>query len=442
MTTATLSTVDLDQDLDQDLDGAAPRRPRIMSRALALAFVSSFGAAVSFYLLLSVVPLYATSGGADGTGAGLVTGALMLSTVVAELATPRLVARFGYRPVLATGLLLLGAPALLLPASADMAAIVAVCLVRGLGFAVTVVVGSALVATLVPAERRGEGLGLYGVVVGVPAVTALPLGVWLAANAGYAIVFVAGAVAALAGVAAVPGLTGLPGRQAEVAPSGVQPAQSQSGRPLGILAGLRSAALVRPSVVFAATTMAVGVVVTFLPLAVTQAAGNLAAAALLAQAASATLARWWAGRHGDRHGPARQLIPGLLVSAAGMLLLVLTASPVAVVAGMVLFGAGFGVTQNASLALMFDRVPASGYGTVSALWNLAYDGGLGLGAIGFGVLAARAGYPAAFALTAALMLAALVPALRDGVQQRRKVGPGGDRRPLADGNRPSWQASA
>jgi hypothetical protein len=44
---------------------------------VALAFVSSFGALASFYLLLSVVPLYDTSAGAGGTGAGLVTGALM-----------------------------------------------------------------------------------------------------------------------------------------------------------------------------------------------------------------------------------------------------------------------------------------------------------------------------------------------------------------------------
>ncbi len=38
---------------------------------------------------------------------------------------------------------------------------------------------------------------------------------------------------------------------------------------------------------------------------------------------------------------------------------------------------------------------------------------MGLGAAGFGLLAAGTGYPAAFAITAAAMLAALAPALRD-----------------------------
>ena len=54
---------------------------------------------------------------------------------------------------------------------------------------------------------------------------------------------------------------------------------------------------------------------------------------------------------------------------------------------------------------MFDRVSASGYGAASALWSLAYDGGLGLGAAGFGLLAAATSYPGAFAVTAALRIA-------------------------------------
>jgi predicted MFS family arabinose efflux permease len=190
------------------------------------------------------------------------------------------------------------------------------------------------------------------------------------------------------------------------------------GHSLGIRAGLGTPALVRPAVVFAATTTAAGVVVTFVPIAVTRDGGNLAALGLFGQAIAATASRWWAGRYGDRRGPARLLVPAVLLTALGILALALTADPVVVVAGMVLFGTGFGVAQNATLALMFDRVPAGGYGTVSALWNLAYDGGLGLGAAGFGLLASGTGYPAGFAVTAALVLAASLPALLDRAASR------------------------
>ena len=79
---------------------------------------------------------------------------------------------------------------------------------------------------------------------------------------------------------------------------------------------------------------------------------------------------------------------------------------------MGLFGAGFGIIQNASMATMLNRVAPSGYGAVSAIWNLAYDLGLGTGAFGFGLVATRTGYPPAFAITAALVLVALVPVAR------------------------------
>jgi predicted MFS family arabinose efflux permease len=310
------------------------------------------------------------------------------------------VARFGYRLVYAAGLLLLGAPALALTVSASMAVILAVSVVRGVGLAIVVVVGSALVASLVPRERRGEGLGLLGVVVGVPSIVALPLGVWLAREIGYPPVFVTGALASVVALAVIPGL-----------PDRAPAPGAQS--PFGITTGVRMPALVRPSLVLAATAMATGVVVTFLPLVLPPSTGDLAAWALLAQALSSTLSRWWAGHHGDRHDAHRLIAPGVLATAAGALALVMTASPAAVVIGMVLLGAGFGMAQNATLALMFDRVTPSGYDTVSALWNLAYDAGLGLGGVGFGVLASRTGYPAAFAVTAAVVLGALVPAWRD-----------------------------
>ena len=74
---------------------------------------------------------------------------------------------------------------------------------------------------------------------------------------------------------------------------------------------------------------------------------------------------------------------------------------------MAAFGAGFGLAQATTLNTMLARVPAGQYGAVSAAWNTAYDLGCGAGAIGIGMVAATAGYPAAFAVAAVLVLAAL-----------------------------------
>jgi MFS family permease len=88
------------------------------------------------------------------------------------------------------------------------------------------------------------------------------------------------------------------------------------------------------------------------------------------------------------------------------------------IAGMCLFGTGFGIIQNATFALMIDRAPAGGYGTASALWNLAFDAGYGAGPIVFGLFVAHTGYPVAFGLTGTLMLVALLPAVRDAAAAR------------------------
>jgi MFS family permease len=383
-------------------------RPRLVSSRFAAALLASFGALTSFYLLLSETPMYAVSAGAGSAGAGLVTGSLMLTTVLAEFASPRLLARFGYRAVFAAGALLLGGPAPALLAPHSMAIIIAVSIARGIGFGLSTVVIGALVAASVPAERRGEGIGLAGVVACVPAIVALPSGVWLAQNTGDAVVIAITAISALAPLAATPWLADPASQQAE--------AGSAGNGPNGLMSSLRSGGMLRPGLIFAATTVSAGVVASFLPLAAGVSAG-VATLGLFAQAVTATASRWWAGRRGDRHGHAGLLIPGLLTAAAGMASLIWVSAPVAVIAGMCLFGIGFGIAQNATFALMIDRAPASGYGTASALWNLAYDAGYGTGPIVFGVFVAHTGYPAAFALTGLLILAALLPAVRDRRQQ-------------------------
>ncbi len=384
--------------------GRPAPRARLISGRLALVLMSSFGALTSFYLLLSVTPMYAVSAGAGSAEAGVVTGSLMLATVLAEFTSARLMRRYGYRTVFAAGALLLGGPALALLGPHSLATIVAVSIARGIGFGLNTVVTGALVAAALPPQRRGEGIGLAGVVACVPAIVALPSGVWLADNTGYAVVIAITAASALAPLAAVPWLPGPADRQAE--------ADRGTGQAAGLLASLRSGGQLRPSLVFAATTVSAGVVAAFLPLASGVTAGA-AALGLFTQAVASTVSRWWAGRHGDRHSHAGLLVPGLLTAAAGMTILIWVAAPAALIAGMALFGIGFGITQNVTFALMIDRVPVSGYGTASALWNLAYDAGYGAGPAVFGAFVAHTGYPAAFALTGMLMLAALVPAARD-----------------------------
>lgn len=368
-------------------------RPRLFTVPVVRLYGLNFAAMCSFYLLLSVVPLYTAGRGIGELGAGLSIGVLMFAAVGGELATPWLAARLGYRPLLVAGLLLLGLPALLLPAVTGTVGLIAVSVTRGIGFAIVVVAVGAMATWALPRERRGEGLGLLGVVAMVPAVLVLPLGVWLVGRVGFVPVF---AVAAVAVLVAAPLAPSVVNREDD-------PAQDAAR------ASVREPALLRPVAVFAVTAIAGGVVVAFLPTAVS---AHAAVPALFAQSAAATLVRWLAGRAGDRRPAAGLLVPAVLLTAAGMALAAFTGSTVAVIAGMAVFGAGFGLAQAASLTTMLQRTERSQYGAVSAAWNAAYDLGWGAGALGIGFVVAAAGYPAAFAATAALVLLAIPTALR------------------------------
>jgi MFS family permease len=151
------------------------------------------------------------------------------------------------------------------------------------------------------------------------------------------------------------------------------------------------------------------VVDSFLPLAKGIPA-SLCSVALLVQSIAATLSRWQAGRYGDRYGHSRLLTPALIVSAIGLAAMIGLSSPVLVMVSMVLFGAGFGVIESATFALMLDQLPEA---TASARWNLAYDAGYGAGPAAFGLFATATGYPVAFALTGIVVLAIVPAALRE-----------------------------
>jgi predicted MFS family arabinose efflux permease len=378
----------------------ATEREVLLTRPVVLLTFVAFAALFGFQLLLSVVPLYADEAGGGSSGAGLATAAFMLSTVLTQIQMPRILGRYGYRRTLAAGLLFLGVPALFYAYAQTLVPILAVTLVRGVGFGIITVVFAALVVELAPPGRTGEALGLIGVAITLPNIFCNALGLWLVGQFGYGIVFLLGGVAPLLGLGMVAGI-----RSAATSEKG----EEEEGA--GFFAGLGRAPLLRILLLFAATTMAGGVVLTFLPLAVPGSGFFSAAGALLIVGVTSTASRWWAGRFGDRRDPRLLLTPGILACAAGMVCLPL--GGVVLLVGAVLFGTGFGLLQNATLILMMGRVSKSEYGLGSTLWNAAFDAGTGIGAFAFGFVISAVGFSWSFFICAALVASALLLVILD-----------------------------
>src|SRR5699024_1851033 len=169
-----------------------------MPALLTMTFLGFSG----FSALMPVAPLWAAEGGAASIGVGAVNGVLMLFTVLTQPFVPSLLRTWGWGPVMATGLLLLGLPSLAHLASDALPLTLALAAVRGLGFGVLTVTGSAAVANLVAPRRQGAAVGVYGLGIAVPQVLLMPAGPWLVELVGFWVVFTLGALPVLGSIPA------------------------------------------------------------------------------------------------------------------------------------------------------------------------------------------------------------------------------------------------
>lgn len=86
-----------------------------------------------------------------------------------------------------------------------------------------------------------------------------------------------------------------------------------------------------------------------------------------------------------------------------------------------MFGGGFGAVQNEALLSMFYRLPRSKVSEASAVWNMAFDAGTGLGSFIFGAVAAQLAYSGAFGAGALVVALGLAVTLSDAVMGRHRI---------------------
>lgn len=359
-----------------------------------------------YSLLMPVAPLWAARGGADEAGAGLVTGVFMLFTVLTQLFVPAALRRFGWTAVLVTGLVLLGAPSIIHLLSDELWPILALAAVRGGGFAVLTVCGSTAVAELVEPARRGRAIGAFGIGIAAPQVLLLPAAPWLAEHLGAWTVFLLASAPILGIMFAVP-----LGRRLNALPPHPDPIDAAHH---GVR---RYLALMPPVLLLLGVTLAGGALITFVPQLGVSA--PVATVGLLLLTGLAAVSRWGVGHFADQFGPRRIMWPFVIATVTGMSAIAWSvagegtlagdrnARIVVMLIGMGVVGIAYGALQNLTLGASFETVPRRDQVIVSAVWNIGFDAGTGLGAVIVGAVAAAFGFPPAFLFAAGLSLLTL-----------------------------------
>ncbi len=345
--------------------------------------------------LQTVVPAVAQSTTGRLSDGGLVTALTAAATVAAELVMPTLLGRIAGGRVFAGALLLLGVGSLAhLAVEMSLGAILAISVVRGVGFGAATVSGAVLVAELAEAHARGRAVGNLGLVVGLSSMVAPSLGLLLLGASGEAAVWLYAGGIALLGVPIVLRL------------EASQLRQSREGPPL--YRALQRPGLMVPVVGLALLTATYGGLVSFAPRILEPTGIGSAATFFLMYGGVRALTRWSGGHAADRFGYRRVLLVGMLSACCGIALLAVTIHPLAVLLSGALYGGGSGMAQSAIFIGMLEQSSTGETRLVGTLWNLAFDAGVSLGGVVLGLVAANAGYSGVLITMPVLTLLALV----------------------------------
>jgi MFS family permease len=366
---------------------------RLLTRPFALCFVANLLQGLAFNLFLHF-PGFLKQLGADELRIGFISALTAVAAIALRPPIGRAMDRYGRRPVILAGgavnVLVVG---LYLTIDGIGPWLYAVRVVHGLAEALLFSSLFTFAADTVPADRRTQGLALFGVSGMLPISLAGVYGDWVLPRQGYEALFVSSLVLAITSFFASLPLRDVPRRRAEPGQTvGFRAALGQPDlAPLWMMGGVFSIALTG-FFVFIKTfvdTTGIGTVGGFFS----------------AYTISALVLRAFFGWLPDRLGPKRVLVPALLSLAVGSLALARADDAADVTWAGLLCGIGHGYTFPILFGLVVNRTPEENRGAALAIFTALFDMGLLVGGPLLGAVIGRFGYSGMYAAGGVLTLA-------------------------------------
>ncbi len=376
----------------------------------------TFAVFMSVFQLLPTAPYRILALGGSTTDAGLFLGFLTYASALSAPFTGSLVDRIGQRFVLISVSLVLMVFSFCYAAITNYHVLLVVVIVDGIFWSALLSASGAYITSIVPASRRAEGIGYWGLMSAIAVGVAPAIGFavyrhgWVTLCVEMMVLNLMMAIIAWRLPDDRPLHHGAPG-------DGDQPSDAigssahtrrigergEDGLPhrivdwrvlgLGVTMGLIS--------------FGYGGLTTFSALFVDALHLTPPSLFLTVMAGTLVLSRVTIGRHLDLVGHRRVLLPCLATPAIGLALLAFAASRLTIAFAAVIFGLGFGLMYPTFTAYVFthvhDRRRGAAYGAMLA----AFDTGIGTGSTTLGWVIGRMGFRFSFGLAAGIALLAL-----------------------------------
>ncbi|MDN7246712.1 MFS transporter [Planococcus shenhongbingii] len=358
------------------------RRP-IWTKSFINISISTFFIFIVFYALLTFIPIYVlTDMEGTATQGGLAVSAFLISAIIMRFFAGLILEKYGKKKILVISVLMFTISTILYVFIGGFTALLFLRFFHGIWFGLVTTVAGAIAADIVPPERRGEGLGYYGIAMNLAIVAgpfiALTLQPFMAARSIFAVLGVIMAIGFFCALWVKVDETPI--------------AAKEEKRKLGFNDFVEKKAVPIASVSFFAS-FAYASIISFISVyAASLGLIETASFFFVVYAVAMLLVRPFSGRLFDSVGPNIVIIPSLIMFAVGLFALSQTESAWMFLLSGALVGIGYGTLLPSfqTLAIQAADKHRSGYatGTFFAL----YDFGIAIGSISLGIIVAAFGY--------------------------------------------------
>lgn len=335
-----------------------------------------------FYSLLTLMPMYVLDlPGGTLTQAGLVTTIFLLSVIIVRPFSGTILERFGKKRMLVISMFAFAVSTFSYILTDDIMVLLILRFVHGISFSLGTTVTIAIAANLVPPERRGEGLGYFGMSMNLAIVAGPFIALTLQPIISYRFIFMLFGLVMIVGwifgfLVKDPEGDGGIREKRRLAWSDLFEKKAVAISSVGIFVSFSYASIMSFISLYAES------------IGLLKAAGYF----FIVFAAGMLIVRPITGRTFDTRGPNIVIIPSLIIYAFGMIVLSFTNSTWMLLLAGGLIGLGYGTLLPCfqTLAIQSTSPKRSAYAT--ATFFTLFDTGIAVGSFSLGIAVSYIGY--------------------------------------------------
>jgi MFS family permease len=368
----------------QTIDAA---KEKIWTRDFVLICLANFFVFLGFQMTLPTIPLFVEHLGGNDQLIGLVVGIFTFSALVVRPFAGHALETRGRRFVFLIGL------AIFVLSVGSYSFITSILLlfmmrvIQGIGWGFSTTASGTIATDIIPASRRGEGMGYYGLSGNIALAFGPSLGLLLAGMLSFTPLFLICAALGLASLLFA----------ANITYKKIEQPQKLAHHKWDIY----EKSALEPSILLFFLTVTFGGIASFLPLYTAEKGISGIQWYFLLYALALMVTRTFAGQLYDKKGHQAVFIPGAALILLAMLLLAWLPNNMILFTAAILYGLGFGTVQPALQAWSVERAARDRKGMANATFFAFFDLGVGVGAMVFGQISHWFGYASIY-LTAAL----------------------------------------